>query len=861
MSVQWSQVSWHQFGYASLARLPGQDRGGWGVLAGNAEASEVAVLMPWVSTRIESSVQLPHFVDPAELRQRPVRLRAATISDRSATRLVLAHSIDAGPDATGRPGNVMSQIASTVDDTPRPIELWGSPDWRAPYADATSTVDVPTTLRPGPLDRSTTLAWVRSGEPSLSLGWVLDTVHFAHSTGRRVVLCTRTSDEAAHWLAAITHLTSRVGARGLGWSTFEDAMSWHSPVVQELSIAGMSAQAAARLVVDDRTIVVDPRWEVRLTGRTQPTHVGPAQGGWQLPDGRTIPMSLWQHIVLDLLGLDDRADEVLQRCDEIGDAVGADAQLSLYWALGVALLHTEGADVLERGDLVSALLRETPPSAPEAVLDRLLDEFRSGAAVSAEATGDVPEESTDGRQQRTSPSPDWTVLIQNRNSAVRELALACLVEEALSTGDVRSAPVIAPPDRAAIAHRLHREIDSAVTSSASQQLIDYLFANELLRSRRPAPSTQGWLPSPTSTTGTRPPARPRSAGLEPPATRTTTRGSAASLPSTGASATGRHLPPEPQLDVPDLDVPELVPMTLAMPKGFEHARLEPPDPDLAGSDREPAAPRPGSSDPGSSDPGAWPAEPVSGLSGARASSTGSRGAVPAAGRPQVDPSRDSVGEGSAARVPRAIGWPVHGLGLVLEHLNRLDHDPRRRQGLAEAVLLLATDRAPGSLPLHRLDVDLLPFAAYFHLGERAATPGWLQTATALWSALSAALAEPAGLASDSAQQNARDQVARDQAVHHRAGQDQARQDQAGHDQADVACRALLAGIAAVAVGDPALAARLPDPVVDALRAGVTGEPAGPFVRRRADRTDEAAAPPARGRRAGPYSAPPSGGGR
>ena len=117
-----------QFSYASVARLPDSDRGGWGVLERRGiDADDEQAAMPWLTTRLTSLPGLPPFPTPADLAGRSRRLRVHQTRDG---RVLLVHAVEAGPDATGRPGNVFNHVLILDADQPgRAVELWNSPQW------------------------------------------------------------------------------------------------------------------------------------------------------------------------------------------------------------------------------------------------------------------------------------------------------------------------------------------------------------------------------------------------------------------------------------------------------------------------------------------------------------------------------------------------------------------------------------------------------------------------------------------------------------------------------------------------------------------------------------------------------------
>jgi hypothetical protein len=174
-----------QFIYASVARLPDSDRGGWGVLERrdiDADAEQQA--MPWLTTRLTSLPPVPPFPTPADLAGRSRRLRVHHTRDG---RVLLVHAVEAGPDASGRPGNVVNHVVLLdADRAGRVVELWNSAQWLTPYGpEEVAAATLPADLEPGPLTRERTLDWLSSTRAGTSLGWLLDTAGGAHRRPRR----------------------------------------------------------------------------------------------------------------------------------------------------------------------------------------------------------------------------------------------------------------------------------------------------------------------------------------------------------------------------------------------------------------------------------------------------------------------------------------------------------------------------------------------------------------------------------------------------------------------------------------------------------------------------------------------------
>src|ERR1700736_5328437 len=113
--------------------------GGWQVKAevGDLSGAERQELTSRVVTRFDVAEPLPPYPTPDEINARPARLVYAPIAADAAG---YWHTVDAGKDATGRPGNVSAPVLLgrhiEAPSVLRPIQLWGSPQWLRPYGAA-----------------------------------------------------------------------------------------------------------------------------------------------------------------------------------------------------------------------------------------------------------------------------------------------------------------------------------------------------------------------------------------------------------------------------------------------------------------------------------------------------------------------------------------------------------------------------------------------------------------------------------------------------------------------------------------------------------------------------------------------------
>src|SRR5688572_30526320 len=117
-------MTWFQLTYASSEAAPGRS-GGWDVqqLTPGTPSALESQMRAGVTTRLEALDALDEFPTAAELAARTRRLAFRFDDDGAGS--VWWHAVDAGKDATGRPGNVFTHAVavSGQPDTLRPIDL------------------------------------------------------------------------------------------------------------------------------------------------------------------------------------------------------------------------------------------------------------------------------------------------------------------------------------------------------------------------------------------------------------------------------------------------------------------------------------------------------------------------------------------------------------------------------------------------------------------------------------------------------------------------------------------------------------------------------------------------------------------
>jgi hypothetical protein len=239
--------------------------GGWQIkqVGGALSADEAQTLVSGVHTVFHPVEPLPTYPTPEQLERGPRRLAYRRIDPRAAG---YWHTVPAGADSTGRPGNVFAH--AVLDRDPgaaprdRPIQRWRSPQWLCPYGAAAVARAVLPDEAPGPADVVTkdsvvafaldTSTWRRLA----TLFGLLDAVDSAMNGGPPVVLGVESVDVAAQWIGLVSYLMSPGTAARLNFSTFDraDQLSPARQTHQHLTavpVADLAAVPAGVVVIDE----------------------------------------------------------------------------------------------------------------------------------------------------------------------------------------------------------------------------------------------------------------------------------------------------------------------------------------------------------------------------------------------------------------------------------------------------------------------------------------------------------------------------------------------------------------------------------------------------------------------------------
>lgn len=422
MTGRYSQLT-----YTSVDRT-GFDRagGGWQIqhTTGDLSAADTERLVAGVRTSFNPEPPLPEYPSPEQLESGPRRLAYRRWPDGAAG---YWHTVPAGTDATGRPGNVFAHVV--LDRTPetapvgRPIQRWRAPEWLRPYGAAAVGAATLPTQPPGPGDTVTkdsvldfaldTATW-RLG----TLLGVLDAVAAALAGGPPVVLGVQSVDTAAQWIGLVSFLMSAGTAGTLNFSTFDRA--------DQLGVALESRQHLTAVPVADLPVVPAG---VLTIDETAILSLGELGGEpHRTSTGQPIEVTPWSVLAQAALLEPGSARWVLDDLDVHAAAV-ADRGLHPAWPLAVTIAGDDRfADAHPEAQ---AVLAEHSPAG--------IDPNTSvGVAVSDALTALLGQSTADA----------WAVVARGLSGASGALAVRTYLDRAL-TDDTwldQLGPVPAPTD-------------------------------------------------------------------------------------------------------------------------------------------------------------------------------------------------------------------------------------------------------------------------------------------------------------------------------------------------------------------------------------------------------------------------------
>ncbi|MFJ6262750.1 GAP1-N2 domain-containing protein [Rhodococcus erythropolis] len=222
------QLTYTSFDRPTAGR--GQVLGGWQVkaVAGGLDEFEQDAVRVGINTRFETVVALPTFPTQEEIEGRPRRLHYGPLIGDS---VAYWHSVQAGSDASGRPGNVFVHVL--VDRAPllpplrRPISLWRSSGWLTPFGAELVARSELVETEPFPegevLELSRIVNFVL--DPGVwrigVLSVLLDAVQDAIAKRGTVILGVEDPERGALWVGAVSALMASSAAARFYFSTYE----------------------------------------------------------------------------------------------------------------------------------------------------------------------------------------------------------------------------------------------------------------------------------------------------------------------------------------------------------------------------------------------------------------------------------------------------------------------------------------------------------------------------------------------------------------------------------------------------------------------------------------------------------------
>lgn len=342
MSGAWGIQAKAQLTYASFETA---QRGGWQVkeIRGHLPETERDYLL----SKIPSTLPTPaagRFVTEEEVAAWPRRLAYLSPHRESGVQQAMLHSAPAGPDRSGREGNVFTHTA-VMDSTSgrRPIEAWRSPTWLTPYgaddvevASLQSDEIVPVA---GVFQRvADFLAGGEVWRPGV-LAVLLDAIRpRLMGSGDPVALLVEDTDEAARWIEAVSVCMASRTAERLSFSTVEAARARDSWDANGFTLVCLLSTERADLARAEGVVVVDAS-DPGTTGI-----LSPEAGSGEVPEphvtarGDAVPVTVWSSLMFELVaGADDIAEyeRLLTELEE--QVAGEDSTDPSWWLAAVAL--------------------------------------------------------------------------------------------------------------------------------------------------------------------------------------------------------------------------------------------------------------------------------------------------------------------------------------------------------------------------------------------------------------------------------------------------------------------------------------------------------------------------------------------
>ncbi|BBY37704.1 putative ESX-1 scaffolding and assembly protein SaeB [Mycobacterium mantenii] len=251
-----------QLAYTSFDQPGG--RGGWQVkqTTGDLSPEETQRLASGVRTAFRPVAPLPDYPTPEQLDAAPRRLEYRRWAGDAAG---YWHTVAAGADSTGRPGNVFAHVLldRAPDSAPRirPIQRWASPVWLHPFgaaavARAALPADPPGAAQVVTRESAIAFALDTSTWRVGTLLGLLDAVAAALDGGAPVALGVVSVDSAAQWIGLVSFLMSPGTAATMNFSTFDraDQLGPAQHAIQHLAavpVGDLDTVPAGFVVIDE----------------------------------------------------------------------------------------------------------------------------------------------------------------------------------------------------------------------------------------------------------------------------------------------------------------------------------------------------------------------------------------------------------------------------------------------------------------------------------------------------------------------------------------------------------------------------------------------------------------------------------
>ncbi|PWD51215.1 hypothetical protein C8046_11690 [Serinibacter arcticus] len=300
---------------------------------------------------------LPQFATPEQVAAGPRALDYRAALDGVAW----WHVAPAGSDATGRGSNQVMHVAFASGPLRhRPVELWRSSDWMTPFgSDQVAAASLGSALLPtaqAGLSREAVLDGLAGGRADAleTLLVVVDVVVRALETGELVLLAVDDADDAAWWVAAVTHLLPLASAQRVTFSIPADASQGAGPLIQVLRDDAILLGCVVRSSLNLDEVPAD----VVLVDTAAPVVLGLGGEDHQVGARRVVATEM-SALALELLVDPDLAGAAMDWVDQtLAPAVEP------RWALAASLLRDPERYADAAAGAARLLVMHAPPAVP-----------------------------------------------------------------------------------------------------------------------------------------------------------------------------------------------------------------------------------------------------------------------------------------------------------------------------------------------------------------------------------------------------------------------------------------------------------------------------------------------------------------